>query len=77
MKIGEKLFLTPTLATSYGEHAGGPQEAVVIWIHPQLRYFRARYTELGFVEAFPCPDRPNIASRAPGHKGSTAFRKWK
>lgn len=69
MTIGDKRVARPSLFTTYGYGLGEPQGGVVVYIHPQRRFYILgfRYPNgARFREAFYFEDR---AGR-PGERGS-------
>lgn len=58
MKVGDPLRIIPTFDTTYGiPDDNVPLPAVVVYIHPQQRYYRVRYTAANgesWTETFPC-----------------------
>lgn len=58
MRVGDTLRIIPTFDTTYGMPDDNvPLPAVVVYIHPQQRYYRVRYTAANggsWTETFSC-----------------------
>ncbi|MCQ2439463.1 MAG: hypothetical protein MJ074_06850 [Oscillospiraceae bacterium] len=67
MRVGDKLMLEPTIATSYGAHHAGRTLCEVIWIHPLGRFFKVRFQGncAGWTECFRPEDLDEEAVKVP------------
>lgn len=57
MQIGDILRITPTFDTTYGMPGDNiPLPAMVVYIHPQRRFYTVRFAVPGgsWTESFPC-----------------------